>query len=124
MEAYSMDLRERVMAAVEQKEGTKVEIARRFGVTDRWIRKLLKQRRDTGSIAPKPHGGGQTAKFTGAKLERLRALVEADPDATLEEWQRRSRVACSRMAVWRALGRLGLSRKKRPSVPRNKIVPK
>jgi len=41
MEAYSMDLRERVMVAVEEGVVTRKEIAESFGVTTRWIRKLV-----------------------------------------------------------------------------------
>jgi transposase len=43
----------------------------------------------------------------------LRQLLHQQPDATLEELQGRSGVACSRMAVWRALRKLRLSRKKK-----------
>ena len=41
MVAYSVDLRERVLAAVDAGEGTQQEIAERFRVSARWIRKLL-----------------------------------------------------------------------------------
>ena len=119
MEAYSIDLRERVIEAVDEKKGTQQQIATIFGVSARWIRKLLRQRRETGSIAPKPHGGGHPPKFSGKRLERLRSLVDHDPDATLQELRRRSRVPASVMAVFRALRRLGYSRKKRHSRLRN-----
>ena len=41
MKPYSMDLRERVVAVCDAREGTREQIAGRFGVSDRWIRKLL-----------------------------------------------------------------------------------
>ena len=50
MEAYSLDLRERVMVAVEEGVDTRKEIAESFGVTTRWIRRLVQQYRETGSI--------------------------------------------------------------------------
>jgi len=117
METYSMDLRERVVRAVDAKSGTRVEIAERFDVSVPWIKKLLRPRRETGSIAPLPHGGGWTPKFTGQKLEQLKALVDRDPDATLQELLEQSGVDGSIMAVHRALERLGCRRKKSRSGP-------
>jgi transposase len=118
-----MDLRERVIRAYDERVGTQGQIAKLFGISVPWIKKLLRQRRATGSIAPKPHGGGWTPKFSGAKLEQLRAWIEQDPDATLAELLDRSGVDGSIMAVHRALERLGCHRKKSHSGPRNKIDP-
>lgn len=91
---------------------TQQQIAERFGVSTAWIKKLLKRRRETGSIAPKPHGGGMPAKYRGKALERLQAALAAQPDASLEELRDRTRVPASIMAVFRALERLGVHRKK------------
>jgi transposase len=123
METYSLDLRERVLRAVDAGQESREGIARVFGVTSRWIRKLVQQRRETGSIAPLTHGGGREAKFTPARLKRLQTLVAQHPAATLEELQRKSRVPCCRMTVSRALEQLGYTRKKRRFVPANKIDP-
>jgi transposase len=124
MEAYSIDLRERVMVAVEEGIQTRQEIADAFGVTTRWIRKLVQHYRETGSIVPKPHAGGREEKFTPERLERLKALVDKKPTATLDELRKASRVPCCIMTVARALEQLGYTRKKRRYVPVNKIVPK
>jgi len=112
METYSIDLRERVVRAWDEKLGTQKEIARLFKVSVPWIKKLLQQRRRTGSIEPLPHGGGWTPKFVGEKLQELKAMVDREPDATLEELLERSQVDASIMAVHRALERLGCHRKK------------
>jgi transposase len=112
MRPYSMDLRERVVAACDARDGTRDQIAARFSVSVSWVRKLLRQRRDTGSFDPKPHGGGRAPAFDGAAAARLREAVKADNDATLEELARTSGVACSAPAVYRALDRLGITRKK------------
>ena len=122
MEAYSMDLRERVIRAYDHKAGTQEQVARLFGGSVPWIKKLLRRRRETGSIAPKAHGGGWTAKFSGAKLEELKTLVEQDRDATLQELVERSGVDGSIMAVHRALERLGCRRKKSRCVPPSKTA--
>jgi transposase len=124
METYSMDLRERVVRACDEKAGTQAEIARLFQVSVPWIKKLLRQRRRTGSIAPLPHGGGWTPKFTGKKLQELKAMVDRAPDTTLQELLDHSGVDGSIMAVQRALERLGCRRKKSLSVPPNKTAPR
>jgi transposase len=112
MKTYSTDLRERVVQACDERLGTREEIARLFGVSTAWIRRLLQRRRESGSIAAKPRGGQKPPKFQGKNLDRLKAFVAAQPDATLEELRTRSGVAASIMAVQRALARLGLRRKK------------
>ncbi len=112
MKAYSLDLRERVVRAVDRGEETQQQIAERFGVGTTWIKKLLGQRRETGSIGPKPHGGGMPAKYRGKTLERLKKALAAQPDATLEELRDHTGVKASIMAVWRALERLKARRKK------------
>jgi transposase len=112
MNAYSMDLRQRVVAACDSRDGTREQIAARFSVSVRWIGGLLRRRRETGSIAPKPHGGGRAPAFDEAAAARLREAVRADDDATLEELREAAGVACSAPAVCRALRRMGITRKK------------
>ena len=117
MRSYSMDLRERVVAACDRSEATREQVAKRFCVSTAWVYRLLARRRDTGSIAPKPHGGGQPPAFQGESAERLRKAVEDCPDATLEELRQAAGVSCGTSAVFRALNRLGLPRKKSRSGP-------
>jgi len=112
MRSYSMDLRERVVAACDSGETTREQVAKRFCVSVAWVYRLLARRRDTGSIAPKPHGGGKKPAFQGESAERLRKAVEDCPDATLEELREAAGVDCGTSAVFRALNRLGLPRKK------------
>jgi transposase len=112
MKAYSTDLRERVVAACDARDGTRDQIAARFSVSISWVRKVLRRRRDTGSIAPKPRGGGRAPAFDGDAAARLREAVRADADATLEELGRAAGVACSAAAVYRALARLAITRKR------------
>jgi transposase len=116
MSAYSHDLRQRVLDAVERREGSIRQIARRFVVSLSFVVRLLQIHRRTGSIAPKPHRGGHPPALGPEELERLREAVRQQPDATLEELRQRLGVACSTAAICRALGKLGLPRKKK--VPR------
>ena len=123
MKAYSMDLRERVVAACDARDGTREQIAARFTVSVSWIRDLLKRRRETGSIAPKPHGGGRTPAFAGESAQRLRQAVVTAADATLAELAEASGVACVPSAVHGALKRLGITRKKSRSGPPSRTGP-
>jgi len=119
MKTYSIDLRMRVLRACDEKQSTRQEIARRFGVSTAWIRRLVQRRRETGSIEPQKRGGRRPAKFSGGKLEKLKSWVETQPDITLKELLERSGVAASQMSVYRALvrlkARLKKSRSGRPS---------
>ena len=121
MKTFSMDLRQRVVDAYDRKTGTQQQIAERFKVSLAWVKKLLRMRRTTGSIAPQKRGGRRPAAITGDKLECLRKCVEQKPDATLEELRELCGVSASIMAVSRALQRLGFTFKKSRYGLRSKI---
>jgi transposase len=122
MVAYSVDLRERVLAAVDAGEGTQEQIAKRFRVTARWIRKLLALRAQTGSIAPKPKTGGRKHLIQGEAAETLRGAVAERPDATLEELREAIGFSGCLMTVWRALRRLGITLKKSRCRPKSSLI--
>jgi transposase len=123
MRAYSIDLRQRVVAAYDAGQGTQEQLAARFAVSTSWVRKLLRQRRDTGSIEAKPHGGGHARAFDAEAGARLRQAVRDDSDATLEELAGATGVACSPSAVYRTLDRLGITRKKSRGGRPSRIAP-
>jgi transposase len=117
MKAYSLDLRTRVVEAVDRQVGSQGEVAALFGVSRTFVKKLVRQRRETGSVAPKPHGGGQRLKVEAKKGEAVRAyIVAVKNDASLSEVQayiaRRWKLGISQATVSRLLARLGLRRKK------------
>src|SRR3954467_9822745 len=105
MTTYSMDLRERVARAIDTGEGTQEQIAERFSVSSRWIRSLLARRAATGSIAPKPHGGGPSPLIRGETAATLRAAIDQAPDATLEELRETIGFGGCLMTIWRAIER-------------------
>jgi len=80
-----MDLRQRVAQAVDAKEGSLRQLARRFCVSLSFITRLLALRRQTGSLAPRPHRSGPPPTLDQAGLQRLRQLVHDQPDALLDE---------------------------------------
>jgi transposase len=113
MATYSQDLRQRIIDCVERNEGSLRQIARRFLVSLSFVVRLLQLYRRTGSLDPKPPAGGHPAALGPDDLERLQELVRQQPDATLKELRQRLGVSYSLTAIWRALEKLRLSRKKK-----------
>ena len=113
MRPYSLDLRIRVAAAVDEHEDSQAEIARRFDVSPSFITRLLRRRRQTGSVAPKPHGGGHPPALDRDGRKRLRQEVQHQPDATLAELAERVGIPGRIMVVFRTLRELKITRKKK-----------
>ena len=116
MKPYSQDLRQRIIDTAKHGGATVKQIAERFLVSVSFVTRLLQLHRATGSVEPKPHGGGHPAVLTPEDLRRLRELIRDQPDATLEECRQHLGSSCSLATISRALSRLGLPRKKK--VPR------
>lgn len=116
---YSQDLRNRVLAAYDRGMKTK-QIADLFQVSRAWARRVKQRRRESGETSPRPMGGATVIKID---LDRLAALVQKHPDATIKELHAMLRADCSESAVWMAISRLGLTLKKRRSTRRNKTAP-
>ena len=99
MKPYPLELRQRIVEAVDQCLGPIGEIAGIFTVHSSYVYNLLRQRRDTSDLAPLPHGGGASAKLDSADRGVLAALVAEQPDATLAELRegirKRKRVSVS-----------------------------
>ncbi len=117
MNAYSKDLRLRVLAAVDRGDPY-AQISRLFGVSLATIGRYARRRRETGEVAPRP-SPGRTARICKSAEER-RALweqLEESPEATLEEhreaWERERGVRVSVATMSRAIRRLGWTYKQR-----------
>lgn len=113
MQAYSQDLRERVVRACDERRGTRTAIAALFGVSTAWIRRLLQRRRQTGTFAARPHAGGPPPKMDDERCQRLIALVSEQPDATLAQLRDRLGTPVHLSTVARALARLRWTVKKK-----------
>lgn len=115
---YAMDLRERVVAAAHEEGLSQPALATRFRVSEGTVYNWLRRERETGSVAPKPHGGGHPRAVDARGDDVLTALVRAQNVRTLDEvatlYTGETSVPLSRTALWRALRRLGLARKKSP----------
>lgn len=117
MKAYSLDFRQKIVDTYFKESTSQRKVAKRFGVALSFVEKLFKQLRETGKLAPKPHGGGRKPKLNAAQLSLVVALVEADNDAILEELcqqlQEKTTITISRSTMGRILQQLGLTRKKK-----------
>jgi transposase len=118
MKPYSMDLRERVMAAYDSGRQTK-EIAKTFNVSPAWARRLKQHKRERGDIIPRTGGGNQKSKVD---LIQLGELVKQKPDATLLELRESLKVDCALWTICKALRRLKLSYKKSRFTPPSRIA--
>jgi len=119
MDAYSMDLRERVAAACDRGMLSQPEIAEQFEVSVSFITRLLRRRRETGSLVPKPHTGGPAPILKERDLERIAARVREQPDITLAELCAKVSNRVSDSTMSRLLLVMDLTRKKRRSMPTN-----
>jgi transposase len=111
MNAVPMELRRRIVAAYERKEGTYFELAQRFGVGEATVYRLLKLKREQGNVEP-----GAPTGVSEEELPDFVRLVNEFPGATLEQlkeaWIARTQRQISRSSVVRALRRAGITRKK------------
>jgi transposase len=117
----SIDLRERLVAAIEGGSSRRAA-AQRFGVSESCAIKLMQRWQQTGSLAPGQMGGHKDYALA-SHGERVQALVKAQADMTIDELHARLRgdgIAVGRSAVGRFLQSLGLTRKKRQSTPASK----
>lgn len=124
MRPISIDLRVRIVAAVEGGEYSLRELAEIFSVDLSTIVRLLQRFRSTGSVQPKAHGGGALPKLDAKAVARLLELVRQQPDATLAELRSRLGVACSIMSISRVLRRHFITRKKKTQHAEERDTPR
>ena len=120
MQAYSIDLRERVISSVESGECNIPAAARRYKVSEPSMERWLARQRAAGTCAPLPHAGGPARKLAAAERE-IRAAVKAQPDATRQELcelvEKETKIPSDPSMMCRELARLKLPRKKSRSMP-------
>jgi transposase len=116
MRAYSLDLRQRVVRAYEQGQDSIAQLAARFGVGPTFVKKMLRQHRETGDLTPRPRGGGRRPSLSPKLRQLLRRKVEREQDISLSELQtylrEAARVEAHVSTISRALSALDLPRKK------------
>ncbi len=122
MRTLSLDLRERILTAYDNDEGTRPEIAHRFRVSLGMVKKLLQQRRRTGDLAPRHRFCGRKPMIVATHRSQMRSLLARKNDLTLNELRQAMGLKCSLQAINVVLGKLGLTYKKRHSGPVSKTA--
>ena len=113
MTAYSQDLRDRVLRAIERKEKT-TAIARRLEVSRTWINQVRKRFQTFGERSSLPLGGYRVSRVASQEA-KIRAWINADPSMTLAEMcarLARSNVQIKSSALCHQLNKWGLTFKK------------
>ena len=125
MEAYSLDLRTRVIAAVEAGRPWQ-EIVAVFGISRATLNRYRQRLGATGSLAA-GQSPGRPRAIPPAREPALRRQLAASPDASLEQhcrrWAAEQGTAVSASAMRWAIRRVGWTRKKRRSPPANATRP-
>ncbi len=121
MKAYSQDLRERVLRAVDLGR-PRAEIVRFFGVSSATIKRYLKQRREEGHVRPRAIPGRppkKRAQVEAGVLPQLQAYGDAMLEQHCAMWEQAHGERVSRWTMSRAIKRLGWTRKKSHSGQRS-----
>lgn len=111
----SMDLRERLVSAVEEGMSRR-SAAERFGVAASTAIKWMDRWRQAGHVRPEAQGGDKRSHRIEAHAEEILGLVEATPDMTLGEiaahLEESHGLKVAQSTVWRLLDRHGMTFKK------------
>lgn len=113
---YSLDLRERVVAAAEAGQSCRT-VAKTFGVSVSSVVKWRQRARATGSAAAKPMGGKRPVRLAGQRafiLERIATTPHITIRGLAAELAERGIIA-SYGTVWTFVHRHGQSFKKKPA---------
>jgi transposase len=116
MQAYSQDLRDRVLGALQRGERP-TDIARRYEVSRLWVYQVRNRWETTGQRYSLPVGGHRRSRIAHREAD-IRRWIEATPDITLAELSERlaaEGIQIKVPALWHQLDKWGLSFKKNPA---------
>ncbi|HAO21014.1 MAG: hypothetical protein BWK80_42240 [Desulfobacteraceae bacterium IS3] len=116
MKAYSADLRKKVLKAYQNGQGSMRQLAGRFAVSLTFVFNLIRNFKQNGHIAPKPHGGGKTSAINQEGCEFLSRLIRRQPRLTLKElcghYEQKFGKKVSKSAMDRTLKKMNITRTK------------
>src|SRR3979411_948190 len=120
MQAYSLDLRTRVIAAYQRGEGSHAQLAQRYAMSTGAVRAWCRRHRAVGAYAPRAHGGGAPRRLTDGAREYLKRIALERNDATLVELRddlfEHTSVRVSPATICNFLKECRITRKKRHGV--------
>ena len=124
--ALSVDLRNRVLAAVEEEGLTHREAGERFSVSAASVSRWRSRLREQGDARPKALGGDRRSGRIEAQADLILGLVEETPDITLEEMRTvlaEKGAPVGLATLWRFFDRRKITLKKRPPTQRSRAAP-
>ena len=116
MYAYSRDLRDRVLGALERGERP-TDIAKRYEVSRVWVYQVHNRLHQTEQRSSLPMGGRRRSRIAGMEPQ-IRACIQAEADLTLAEMCQRLAehgIAIKVPALWHQLDKWNLSFKNPPA---------
>ena len=122
MRPFTEDFRERIVAAYETGGQSFAVIGRRFSVSDKVVGKLVRQKRELGTLAPQVHRRGRKPAVSDEKAVELREHLKNHPDATVLERREALGLKCSEKTLWQTLRKMGWRFKKSRRERANRIV--
>lgn len=123
MRAFSVDFRERIVAAYEADGDSFEAIGRRFSISGKVVSKLVRQKSELGTLEPQVHRRGRKPAVSAVKQEELRKHLEQFPDATVLERREALGLKCSEKTLWQTLRKMGWRFKKSRHAQASKIDP-
>lgn len=124
MQPYSLDLRQKIVDTYTDGNLTQPQLAKQFRVAYSFVRKLIKQYRETGDIHPKQRLEQSPTKLNIDQLNSLKLIVEANNDATLAELcdllELKVGVRIGVTTMFRMVKKLNLTLKKKRCTPTNR----
>jgi transposase len=119
--AYSLELREQVLADCEGGSNTH-SVALKYKVSKAWVRRLKQRQRESGEVEPRRPIKKTPPKWH-AYQDRLIAVMRHQPDITLRELREQLDVEVSLQTLSVALRRLKYTLKKKSSGPASRTGP-
>lgn len=121
----SMDLRERVLAAIAGGLSGR-RAADRFGVSPSSVSRWRTRDREQGNVQPRAQGGDRRSHRIEAHKATILSVLEEAPDITIEEMRHslsEKGLCFGYGTIRRFFARHKITRKKRQPMPRNRIAP-
>lgn len=121
----SNEVRKIIVNLIKQNILTNIQIAQVVDVDPSTVSNIYKLYRNTGSIEPKPHRGGNPGWFLDSDYPLLKQLIDKDNDATLPElaqmFEEKTGDLPALSTLSDALKKLGITRKKKLKSPPKEI---
>lgn len=88
-------------------------IAKAYSVSQSTVYRLVRQKRETGSVVLRTNQRGRKPLLTAEDKEKIHICIDEKPDITIEEIREKLQLSASYSTVERAIGAMGYTLKKK-----------